>query len=277
MKRKAELITVAILALMMTSAGAFAQDGSLKARDENQKQPEVQRAQDDTQKQYEAQKQTEAQKQYEVQKQAEVQKQQRGVSEEVKKKQAEIEAKRKEIQEKVTELEAMNADSTREIEWIFRNYDRKGNRMSDFYRNSPIFVMPDLKDLPDVQAFDSPAFDYQFQFRGHGYGSKPGSSWNYSRQVMEATFTNEFTMSAGDEKNVSLTVSGDCAEGSMAVAIIMPDGKQLSEVLLDENGSLNWRKNFEAGEGNGWKTGKWTFRIKAKNATGNLRISMNSF
>jgi hypothetical protein len=56
----------------------------------------------------------------------------------------------------------------------------------------------------------------------------------------------------------------------------MPDGKQLSEVIIDENGSLNWRKNFEAGENNGWKNGKWTFRIKAKNATGNLRISMNS-
>ena len=62
----------------------------------------------------------------------------------------------------------------------------------------------------------------------------------------------------------------------MVVTIIMPDGKQLSEVVLDENGSLNWRKNFEAGENNGWKNGKWTFRIKAKNATGNLRISMNS-
>jgi len=56
----------------------------------------------------------------------------------------------------------------------------------------------------------------------------------------------------------------------------MPDGKKLSEVVLDENGSLNWRKNFEAGENNGWKNGKWVFKIQAKSATGNLRISLNS-
>jgi len=83
-------------------------------------------------------------------------------------------------------------------------------------------------------------------------------------------------MTAADESSVNLSVSGDCAEGSISVAIIMPDGKQLSEVLLDENGSLNWRKNFEAGENNGWKNGKWVFKVKAKNATGNLRISMNT-
>jgi len=47
-------------------------------------------------------------------------------------------------------------------------------------------------------------------------------------------------------------------------------------VVLDENGSLNWRKSFEAGENNGWKNGKWIFRVKAKDATGNLRISLNS-
>jgi len=107
--------------------------------------------------------------------------------------------------------------------------------------------------------------------------SKPASSWNYSRQVLEATFSNEFTMDSGGElNNINVSVSGDCAEGSIAIAVIMPDGKQLSEVVIDANGSLNWRKSFQVDESDGWKNGNWIFRINAKNATGNFRISMSA-
>jgi hypothetical protein len=194
--------------------------------------------------------------------------------EEMKLKQAEIEAKRKEIQEKMTGVELKSSGNKDELELIYRDYDRIGDRIRDVYRDIPVVVMPEVSD---VRGFSYEDGNNIYLYRGYGTGSKPGSSWNYSRQVMEASFTNEFTMSADDSDNVNLSVSGDCAEGSISVAIIMPDGKQLSEVVLDENGSLNWRKSFEAEKGNGWKSGKWTFRIKAKDATGNLRISMNSY
>jgi len=252
MKRKVQFITVAVLALMISSAGAYAQEGSQKSADDKQKQAE-------------------AQKQTDAQKQAEIQKQQQALNEEMKQKQAEIEAKRKEIQEKVAEIDALKDLKHDEMVWIYQG--DQGKKVRELYGNRPVVVMPDMPEIPD---FDERAFENFYFYNGRSHVSKPGSSWNYSRQVMEASFANEFTMSAGDEKNVNLSVSGDCAEGSMTVAIIMPDGKQLSEVIIDENGSLNWRKNFEAGENNGWKNGKWTFRIKAKNATGNLRISLNS-
>ncbi len=252
MKRKVQFITVAVLALMISSAGAYAQEGKQKSADDKQKQAE-------------------AQKQTEAQKQAEIQKQQQALNEEMKQKQAEIEAKRKEIQEKVAEIDALKDLKHDEMVWIYQGDQEK--KVRELYGNRPVVVMPDIPEIPDI---DMRSFDNFYFYNGRSHVSKPGSSWNYSRQVMEASFTNEFTMSGGDEKNVNLSVSGDCAEGSITVAIIMPDGKQLSEVIIDENGSLNWRKNFEAGENNGWKNGKWTFRIKAKNATGNLRISMNS-
>lgn len=252
MKRKVLFITAAILAIMMSSTGVYAQEGTQKSTDEKQKQAE-------------------ALKQAEAKKQAEFQKQQQVMNEEMKLKQAEIEAKRKEIQEKVAEIDALKDLEHDEMVWIYRGDE--GKRLRELYGNPPVVVMPDMPEIPGI---DVRSFDNLYFYDGRSRGSKPGSSWNYSRQVMEATFTNEFTMSAGDERNVNLSVSGDCAEGSIVVAIIMPDGKQLSEVILDENGSLNWRKNFEAGDNNGWKNGKWTFRIKAKDATGNLRISMNS-
>ena len=183
----------------------------------------------------------------------------------------------KEIQQKLAEIEAAAAerehDVQRDIEFdrAMRQYEDVLMRARDIQGTRSMIVVPNektlkygLPNMEDVYIYDI------------ARGGKPGSSWNYSRQVMEATFNNEFSMTAGDEANVSLSVSGNCAEGSISVQIIMPDGKQLSEVLLDENGSLNWRKSFESEKDNGWKNGKWVFKIKAKDATGNLRISMNS-
>ncbi len=194
-----------------------------------------------------------------------------------KKKQVEIELKKKliteeEMQRKIAEIEAAAVDRERHFERIARDFNDQVWTTEQFSKRYPVVVMPDEKMFKYV----TPDKGSIYIYGSHGQVDKPGSSWNYSRQVMEATFTNEFTMSAGEETSVNLSVSGDCAEGSMTVAIIMPDGKQLSEVIIDANGSLNWRKNFETDQGNGWKNGKWVFKIKARNATGNLRISMNS-
>ena len=190
-------------------------------------------------------------------------------------KQAELNAKKREmeIQKKIAEIEGDAAkDAMQDFEWQFKYMDDLHKDALDITRDQRVMVIPDARigryGLPNPGDF--------YVYTTSGHASKPGSSWNYSRQVMEATFTNEFAMSATDESSVNLSVSGDCAEGSITVDVIMPDGKQLSEVVIDENGSLNWRKNFEAGENNGWKNGKWVFKIRAKNATGNLRISLNS-
>ncbi len=168
-----------------------------------------------------------------------------------------------------------------EYEQAVHDYDairKRAEAMSEDYQTD---IMKDihLKSFPDENMFmyAVPYTDDFYIYNDRGHSGKPGSSWNYTRQVLEATFTNEFTMDAGgDDGNVNLSVSGNCAEGSISVAIIMPDGKQLSEVLIDENGSLNWRKSIEENEESKWKNGKWIFKIKSKNATGNFRISMNS-
>lgn len=252
MKRTVYLFTVSVLAMIFSMNVASAQGNPpSKAAEEKQKQIE------------------EKQKTLTEQEQKAVLQ---------KKKQAEIELKKRliteeEMQKKIAEIEAAAAeDRTRDYERIARDFNFQVRSAGQFPGKYPVVVMSDDKMVKWVTPDEGNIYIYG----SHGQVGKPGSSWNYSRQVMEATFTNEFTMSAGEETNVNLSVSGDCAEGSMSVAIIMPDGKQLSEVIIDENGSLNWRKSFETGEGNGWKNGKWVFKIKARNATGNLRISMNS-
>ena len=184
--------------------------------------------------------------------------------------------KQEEIMKKVqVEMELKNAKSElegRDYERAVRDYEIIRQRAEDMSQKA-LFVVPE-EGVWNIRTPD--LGNYYFYDQYHA-SDKPGSSWNYSRQVLEATFTNEFSMGTGGEDGVAtLTVSGNCAEGAITVAIIMPDGKQLSEVVIDANGSLNWRKTFEEDEGNGWKNGKWVFKIKAKEATGNFRISMTT-
>ncbi len=252
MKKRSYTIIICAVAIILSTAAASGQNVPPTAEQQKQKEAEIQ-------KKLQTMSEEEQQKLKQVVQEAK----KKGISEQ-------------EIKKKVAEIEAASEDRKRDYERQFRDYEDMRMNVEvitkDLDRDFPVMVLPDEK----VFKYVTPSTRDFYVYSSHGYGNKPGSSWNYSRQVMEATFTNELTMTAGDESNVNLLVSGDCAEGSITVSIIMPDGKQLSEVVLDENGSLNWRKSYEAGENNGWKNGKWVFKIKAKDATGNLRISMNS-
>src|SRR5665647_313620 len=216
------------------------------------------------------------QKQEELAKQKEAEAQKKNQEELTKLREYELQKKMQEAEQELSRHERGP-----EYEQALHDYDAirmRAEKMSKDYQTDIMKDMP-LKVTPEDKMFmyAVPHFEDFYIYNDMGQAGKPGSSWNYSRQVLESTFTNEFTMSAeGDDGNVNLSVSGNCAEGSISVAIIMPDGKQLSEVLIDENGSLNWRKNLEQNEESKWKNGKWIFKIKAKNATGNFRISMNS-
>jgi len=150
------------------------------------------------------------------------------------------------------------------------------------------FEMPEMPEMPEMDEMpyilDFPELN-QFSVYGNRnystsqiyYGNKAGSTWNYSRRLLEATFSNEYSI-GGDEsaEEVSLSISGDCAEGAILIAIYTPDGNKLSEVSIDENGSMNWRKSFKA-EDMSLQKGNWVFKISAKNATGQFNISMNAF
>jgi len=248
MKRTGYSIAIGTMAIILSAATVSGQGTQLSADQQKQKEADLQKKL-----------QTLTQEEQEKLKQVDIDVKRRIISEE-------------EMQKKIAEIEAAAAAREMDFEWQFKDAEDLRKHAERLSKDLGVMVVPDGGML----RYGLPDRENVYVFSSNGQKSKPGSSWNYSRQVMEATFTNEFTMSAADESSVNLSVAGDCAEGSITVAIIMPDGKQLSEVLLDENGSLNWRKNFEAGENNGWKNGKWVFRIKAKEATGNLRISMNS-
>jgi hypothetical protein len=108
-------------------------------------------------------------------------------------------------------------------------------------------------------------------------GSQNSSSLQFSKKVKEASFTKDLTFEIEeDARRASISVSGMCEEGEIRIWIAMPDNKPYTEVLIDEYGSVNWSKSFDIEEENGSKTGEWGFRITAKNATGNFRLSIQS-
>ena len=100
----------------------------------------------------------------------------------------------------------------------------------------------------------------------------------YRKTVKESTFTKELPFEVEEgAHNVSIAVSGACKEGEIRIKILMPGGKTYTEVLLDEYGSVNWKKSFSTNdEKSKERVGEWKFVISSKEATGNFSLSIRS-
>ncbi len=109
-------------------------------------------------------------------------------------------------------------------------------------------------------------------------GSQNSESLEYRKTVNESTFTKELPFDVEEgSRSVSISVSGSCKEGEVRIKILMPGGKTYTEVLLDEYGSVNWKKSFSTEDDNKERTGKWKFVINSKEATGNFSLSIRSY
>ena len=113
---------------------------------------------------------------------------------------------------------------------------------------------------------------------GH-MGDSERTTWDFSKSVRENTFTRDYTFDVEKTvKSVVMSVMGDCKSGDIRIKIIMPNGKNYSDILIDESGNLNWRKSFTISETeNQDKTGEWKFQISSNKATGYFKISLQSY
>jgi hypothetical protein len=110
-------------------------------------------------------------------------------------------------------------------------------------------------------------------------GDSERTTWDFSKSVKEKTFSQNYTFDVDpNAETVIMSVNGDCHAGDIRIKITMPNGKIYSDILIDEFGSLNWRKSFKISkEENQDKTGSWKFEIKSNKATGNFRISIQTY
>lgn len=121
--------------------------------------------------------------------------------------------------------------------------------------------------------------DYEPYFSQTFGGDSERTTWEFSKSVKENSFTKEYSFDV--EKTAStviMSVMGDCKSGDIHIKIKMPNGKYYSDIVLDENGNLNWRKSFSISEKeNQDKTGEWKFQIVSNKATGFFKISLQTF
>ena len=109
-------------------------------------------------------------------------------------------------------------------------------------------------------------------------GDSERTTWDFSRSVKENTFSKEYTFDVDKTaKSVVMSVMGDCKAGEIRIKIEMPNGKDYSDIVIDEFGNLNWRKSFTISTTeNQDKTGEWKFQVTSTKATGYFKISLQS-
>ena len=114
---------------------------------------------------------------------------------------------------------------------------------------------------------------------GHVMGDSERTTWDFSKTVKDNTFSSDYTFDVEKtSKSVVMSVMGDCKSGEIRIKIIMPNGKNYSDILIDESGNLNWRKSFTISETeNQDKTGDWKFQISSTKATGFFKISLQAY
>jgi len=116
-------------------------------------------------------------------------------------------------------------------------------------------------------------------FFGHSGGDSERTTWDFSKSFKENTYSKTYPFDVDKTvKNVVMSVMGDCRAGEIRIKIIMPNGKNYSEIVIDEFGNLNWRKSFTITETeNQDKTGEWKFQISSAKATGFFKISLQTY
>jgi len=114
---------------------------------------------------------------------------------------------------------------------------------------------------------------------GSVYSSRStnSTSLDFIRTVTDNSATKEYTFDVEKAmKTVSLSISGSSKSGEIKISIIMPGNKEFSTVIIDEVGSMTWKKTFEITEEDARdKVGTWKFRVVTSKATGTFRLSLS--
>jgi hypothetical protein len=175
----------------------------------------------------------------------------------------------KALQERQEDLNRVREDfririDTNDFGRIMRVYGDGGRNWYNYSADRPdrILITPDINTWVPYLSGDSER-----------------TSWDFSKSIKEKSFSQNYIFNVDPTaETVVMLVNGDCRAGDIKIKIIMPNGKTYSDIVIDEFGNLNWRKSFKiSDEENQDKAGAWKFDIKANNATGYFRISIQTY
>lgn len=171
-----------------------------------------------------------------------------------------------------TETEAVAEDQIKNFQVQIESGDKGEEKVFKYMpRGNRSFIFDEPFD------FSSPNMQI---FNGHLMsGDSERTTLDFSKSIKDNSFSKEYSFDVEKTvKSVVMSVMGDCKSGEIRIKIVMPNGKNYSDILIDESGNLNWRKSFTISETeNQDKKGDWKFQISSTKATGYFRISLQSF
>lgn len=212
-----------------------------------------------------AQEKTKEEKEKELQLKKEIDDQKKALAEQKKAQEEAVRAfkdQQEVVQEAMKDAQKQIQESGR-FRDLFRSYKGEGDLPRYEFNGQPFVFTPGLEN-----------------FNWHAFGGdEERTSWDFTKSLKENSFTNEYTFDVEPtNKNVVMTVNGDCKAGDIRIKIITPNGKTYSDIVIDEYGNLNWRKSFTISEGeNKDKVGEWKFKVDANKATGIFKISLQAY
>ena len=182
----------------------------------------------------------------------------------------------KDQQDAMEEQSKAQDEANQELEKSARELDKLNNMHFNFSTDGKnnMRIFRSRNGIPEPPMVIGPD-----GFSWNSFGDSEGTSWEFSKSMKENTFKRDYSFDV--EKtvhNVVLSVSGDCKEGTINIKVITPEGKNFSDIVIDEFGNLNWRKSFNVSDKeNQDKTGEWKFQINSNKATGYFRISLQTY
>jgi hypothetical protein len=165
-----------------------------------------------------------------------------------------------------------NDDANIELNDAREDFDNANKERTKIFMNLPRGNRSFNFDEPFIVRSDWDGFS------GH-MGDEERTTWDFSKSIKDNTFSEDYSFDVQKTaKSVVMSVMGDCKSGDIRIKIVMPNGKNYSDILIDESGNLNWRKSFIISETeNQDKAGDWKFQISSSKATGYFKISLQAY
>ena len=77
-------------------------------------------------------------------------------------------------------------------------------------------------------------------------------------------------------KNLNLMLSGSVKSGKIVISVILPNGKPMKELIIDESADIQYNQSIKIAKEETKYFGKWTYSIESVKATGRYRLSINT-
>jgi hypothetical protein len=117
---------------------------------------------------------------------------------------------------------------------------------------------------------------------GDGYVFFNQSGNTSSQLSLSKTFEadskkNEGTFNVDESiKNINVMVNGSVKTGKIIITLMLPDGKALKEITIDESADIQFNQNIRIAKDETKYFGKWTYIVEPVKATGKYRLSLNT-